>query len=112
MVGYADDLPPVLKGISFRINRNERVGVVGRTGAGKSSLTLALFRFLEPRSGTIFVDGVDISKIQLHDLRSRLAIIPQVCVNAGPSLFGEQSVARTNIGAGSCPIFGHRPKQP
>ncbi|KAK4183219.1 92fa4e65-f2b9-41ea-8f4e-0e0d5e2b8a44 [Podospora australis] len=77
VVGYASDLPPVLKGLTFNVERNQRVGVVGRTGAGKSSLTLALFRFLEARSGTIHIDGVDISKIKLHDLRSRLAIIPQ-----------------------------------
>jgi ABC-type multidrug transport system fused ATPase/permease subunit len=77
VVGYADDLPPVLKGLTFSVKRNERVGVVGRTGAGKSSLTLALFRFLEARSGSIYIDGLDISKIKLHDLRSRLAIIPQ-----------------------------------
>lgn len=50
---------------------------MGRTGAGKSSLTLALFRFLEARSGSIHIDGLDIAKIKLHDLRSRLAIIPQ-----------------------------------
>jgi ABC-type multidrug transport system fused ATPase/permease subunit len=78
VVSYAEDLPPVLKGLTFSVNRNERIGVVGRTGAGKSSLTLALFRFLEARSGSIYVDGLDISKIKLHDLRSRLAIIPQV----------------------------------
>ncbi|KAL2256198.1 hypothetical protein VTK26DRAFT_2045 [Humicola hyalothermophila] len=77
VVAYAPDLPPVLKGLTFSVNRNERIGVVGRTGAGKSSLTLALFRFLEARSGTIHIDGLDISKIKLHDLRSRLAIIPQ-----------------------------------
>ncbi|ORY70217.1 P-loop containing nucleoside triphosphate hydrolase protein [Pseudomassariella vexata] len=77
VVGYATDLPPVLKGLTFSVKRNERVGVVGRTGAGKSSLTLALFRFLEARSGSIHVDGLDISKIKLHTLRSRLAIIPQ-----------------------------------
>jgi ABC-type multidrug transport system fused ATPase/permease subunit len=77
VVAYAPDLPPVLKGLTFSINRNERIGVVGRTGAGKSSLTLALFRFLEARSGSVFIDGLDISKIKLHDLRSRLAIIPQ-----------------------------------
>jgi ABC-type multidrug transport system fused ATPase/permease subunit len=77
VVGYAADLPPVLKGLTFSVKQNERVGVVGRTGAGKSSLTLALFRFLEARSGSIYIDGIDISKITLHDLRSRLAIIPQ-----------------------------------
>lgn len=77
VVGYAPDLPPVLKGLSFRVASQQRVGVVGRTGAGKSSLTLALFRFLEATSGSIHIDGVDISKIKLHDLRSRLAIIPQ-----------------------------------
>jgi ABC-type multidrug transport system fused ATPase/permease subunit len=77
VVGYASDLPPVLRGLSFSVRDNQRVGVIGRTGAGKSSLTLALFRFLEAREGSIFIDGVDISKIKLHDLRSRLAIIPQ-----------------------------------
>ena len=77
VVGYAEDLPPVLKGLSFNVNSKQRVGVVGRTGAGKSSLTLALFRFLEAREGVIFIDGLDISKIRIHDLRSRLAIIPQ-----------------------------------
>ncbi|KAI0173569.1 P-loop containing nucleoside triphosphate hydrolase protein [Hypoxylon sp. FL1284] len=77
VVSYAEDLPPVLKGLNFTVERNERIGVVGRTGAGKSSLTLAFFRFLEARSGSIRIDGLDISKIKLHDLRSRLAIIPQ-----------------------------------
>ena len=77
VVGYAADLPPVLKGLSFSVRRNQRVGVVGRTGAGKSSLTLALFRFLEAREGIILIDGLDISKIRLQDVRSRLAIIPQ-----------------------------------
>jgi ABC-type multidrug transport system fused ATPase/permease subunit len=77
VVGYAADLPPVLKGVSFSIRRNQRVGVVGRTGAGKSSLTLALFRFLEAREGVVLIDGLDISKIRLQDVRSRLAIIPQ-----------------------------------
>lgn len=77
VVSYAPDLPPVLKGLSFTVEKNQRVGVVGRTGAGKSSLTLALFRFLEARQGSIFIDGLDVSKIKLHDLRSRLAIIPQ-----------------------------------
>ena len=84
VVSYAPELEPVIKGVSFRINGGERVGVVGRTGAGKSTLTLALFRFLEAKSGTIHIDGLDISKITLADLRSRLAIIPQV---SSPPLF-------------------------
>ncbi|PNY26446.1 ATP-dependent bile acid permease [Tolypocladium capitatum] len=77
VAAYADDLPPVLKGVSFKVSDNERIGVIGRTGAGKSSLTLALFRFLEARSGAVYIDGLDISKVNLHCLRSRLAIIPQ-----------------------------------
>lgn len=79
---YAADLPPVLKQISFQVGHNERLGVVGRTGAGKSSLTLALFRFLETRSGSVVIDGVDVSNINLYDLRSRLSIIPQVSTHA------------------------------
>lgn len=79
VVGYAEDLPPVLRGVSFSVGAGERVGVVGRTGAGKSSLALALFRFLEARGGRVVIDGVDISGMRLRDLRSRLAIIPQVC---------------------------------
>jgi ABC-type multidrug transport system fused ATPase/permease subunit len=77
VIGYAPDLPPVLRGISFDVKPQERCAVVGRTGAGKSSLTLALFRFLEAREGTISIDGIDISQLRLRDLRSRLAIIPQ-----------------------------------
>ncbi|KAL3485034.1 hypothetical protein BJX62DRAFT_247912 [Aspergillus germanicus] len=76
-VAYAPDLPPVLKEVNFTVENNQRVGVVGRTGAGKSSLTLALFRFLESRGGRILIDGLDISMLKLYELRSRLAIIPQ-----------------------------------
>lgn len=74
---YRPDLDPVLKNITLKINPTEKVGIVGRTGAGKSSLTLALFRLLEATEGSIFIDDVDISKIGLFDLRSNLAIIPQ-----------------------------------
>ncbi|XP_031639952.1 multidrug resistance-associated protein 1-like, partial [Contarinia nasturtii] len=59
------------------INESEKVGIVGRTGAGKSSLTLALFRIVEAAGGSIVIDGQDISKLGLHTLRSRLTIIPQ-----------------------------------
>lgn len=109
VAGYAPGLAAVLKGLSFSIAKNERVGVVGRTGAGKSSLTLALFRFLEAREGrfvlllgvlvilklthsSISIDNIDISKIRLHDLRSRLAIIPQ-----DPVLFS--GTVRSNLDA-------------
>lgn len=76
-VGYAPDLESVLKGVNFHVRSCERIGIVGRRGSGKSSLTLALFRFLEARKGAIKIDGVNISHLKLHDLRSRLAIIPQ-----------------------------------
>ncbi|KAJ1918487.1 Transporter of the ATP-binding cassette (ABC) [Mycoemilia scoparia] len=66
-----------LQNISFEIKGGEKVGIIGRTGAGKSTLALTLMRFLEPKSGTIIIDGVDISKIGLEDLRSRVTIIPQ-----------------------------------
>jgi ATP-binding cassette subfamily C (CFTR/MRP) protein 1 len=66
-----------LKEISFKVNPGERVGVVGRTGAGKSSLTLALFRIIEAVEGSIYIDDIEISKLGLYDLRSRLTIIPQ-----------------------------------
>lgn len=92
VAGYAADLPPVLKGLSFSVEKNQRVGVVGRTGAGKSSLTLALFRFLEAREGSVYIDGIDVSNISLHDLRSRIAIIPQ-----DPVLFS--GTVRSNLDA-------------
>ena len=70
-------LPNVIKGIDLKIKAGEKVGIVGRTGAGKSTITLSLFRLLEATGGQIFIDGVDISKIGLRDLRERLSIIPQ-----------------------------------
>ncbi|XP_035215555.1 multidrug resistance-associated protein 1-like [Stegodyphus dumicola] len=75
---YREGLELVLKGISCDIQPKERCGIVGRTGAGKSSLTLALFRIIEAAGGKIFIDGIDIAKLGLHNLRSKLTIIPQV----------------------------------
>ncbi|CAG2102675.1 unnamed protein product, partial [Medioppia subpectinata] len=74
---YRPGLEPVLKELNFRIESGEKVGIVGRTGAGKSSITLALFRIIEPTFGQILIDGVDVTRIGLHDLRSKLTIIPQ-----------------------------------
>ncbi|GAV28278.1 hypothetical protein PMKS-001748 [Pichia membranifaciens] len=74
---YADDLPLVIKGISFHVTPGEKVGVVGRTGAGKSTIITSFFRFIEPDKGSIVIDGVDIGKIGLRALRKGLAIIPQ-----------------------------------
>lgn len=74
---YRPDLDLVIKGIDCTISPGEKVGIVGRTGAGKSSLTLALFRIIEPAIGRIIIDNVDIGTIGLHDLRSKLTIIPQ-----------------------------------
>lgn len=76
-VRYREGLDLVLKGISFTVKGGEKVGIVGRTGAGKSSLTLSLFRIIEAAGGKIMIDGQDISKMGLHTLRSRLTIIPQ-----------------------------------
>ncbi|KAJ2787455.1 Transporter of the ATP-binding cassette (ABC) [Coemansia interrupta] len=74
---YAENQPAVIRGISFNVQPCEKVGIVGRTGAGKSTLTLAMFRFMEASAGRIMIDGIDISQIGVGDLRSRLTIIPQ-----------------------------------
>ncbi|KAI9464554.1 P-loop containing nucleoside triphosphate hydrolase protein [Lactarius psammicola] len=79
---YRPELDLVLKNISLMMNPGEKIGICGRTGAGKSSLLLALFRILEPAEGTILIDGVDITKIGLYDLRSAMTIVPQ-----SPDLF-------------------------
>ncbi|KZV74003.1 ABC transporter [Peniophora sp. CONT] len=74
---YRPELPPVLKGLSMTIRGGEQVGIVGRTGAGKSSIMTTLYRIVELSEGKIEIDGVDISKIGLTDLRQALSIIPQ-----------------------------------
>ncbi|KAH7036509.1 hypothetical protein BKA57DRAFT_474957 [Linnemannia elongata] len=83
-VRYREGLDLVLKDVSVKIQPGERIGIVGRTGAGKSSVTLALFRIIEAATGSITIDGIDISTLGLHELRSRLTIIPQE-----PFLFGD-----------------------
>ncbi|XP_036134636.1 multidrug resistance-associated protein 1 isoform X3 [Molossus molossus] len=74
---YREDLDLVLKHINITIDGGEKVGIVGRTGAGKSSLTLGLFRIKESAEGEIIIDNVNIAKIGLHDLRFKITIIPQ-----------------------------------
>ncbi|XP_012940811.1 multidrug resistance-associated protein 1 [Aplysia californica] len=74
---YREDLDCVLKNITCKIHGGEKVGIVGRTGAGKSSLSLALFRLLEAAAGTILIDGQDISGIGLHRLRRHVTLLTQ-----------------------------------
>ncbi|XP_003198194.2 multidrug resistance-associated protein 1 isoform X1 [Danio rerio] len=74
---YRKGLDWALKEISLSVNEREKVGIVGRTGAGKSSLALGIFRILEAAKGKIFIDGINIAEIGLHELRSRITIIPQ-----------------------------------
>ncbi|KAJ2347516.1 hypothetical protein GGH91_001786 [Coemansia sp. RSA 2671] len=74
---YRSELDTVLDQLSFTINGKEKVGIVGRTGAGKSSLTYALLRLVEPAMGSVFIDGIDTSTTGLHTLRSNISIVPQ-----------------------------------
>lgn len=89
-VRYRDNTPMVLKGISLTINGGEKIGVVGRTGSGKTTLIQVFFRLIEPYSGSIVIDGLNTCKLGLHDLRSRFGIIPQE-----PVLF--EGTVRSNI---------------
>nr|GEV31725.1 ABC transporter C family member 3-like [Tanacetum cinerariifolium] len=76
-VRYAQHMPLVLRGITCSFHGGTKTGIVGRTGSGKSTLIQTLFRIVEPTCGEILIDGINISSIGLHDLRSRLSIIPQ-----------------------------------
>ncbi|KAL5600181.1 ATP-binding cassette transporter yor1 [Fusarium odoratissimum] len=87
---YRAGLPLVLSGLTMHVKGGERIGIVGRTGAGKSSIMSTLFRLVEISGGKITIDGLDISTLGLHDLRSRLAIIPQ-----DPTLF--RGTVRSNL---------------
>lgn len=79
---YRSDLEPVLRNVTFKVAPQEKVGIVGRTGAGKSSLALALFRGLEAETGKILIDDIDVGLIGLQDLRESITIVPQ-----DPTLF-------------------------
>ncbi|CAI9274124.1 unnamed protein product [Lactuca saligna] len=81
-IRYRPDAPLVLRGVSCTFEGGHKIGIVGRTGSGKTTLIGALFRLVEPVGGKIIVDGIDISTVGLHDLRSRFGIIPQ-----DPTLF-------------------------
>lgn len=74
---YRAHLPEVLKGLSFKVEGGEKVGLVGRTGAGKSTISLAIPRIVEALSGSIEIDGIDIGKVDLHTLRNKLTVVPQ-----------------------------------
>ncbi|XP_027166717.1 ABC transporter C family member 14-like [Coffea eugenioides] len=89
-VRYRTNTPLVIKGITLSIKGGEKIGVVGRTGGGKSTLIQVFFRLVEPSGGRIIIDGIDISTLGLHDLRSRFGIIPQE-----PVLF--EGTVRSNI---------------
>eukprot|EP00850_Spirogloea_muscicola_P015101 SM000113S24057 [mRNA] locus=s113:209143:220544:+ [translate_table: standard] len=77
VVRYRAELEPVLRGLSFSVKGGEKVGICGRTGCGKTTLMMALYRLVELSSGRILIDSLDVSKIGLLDLRSRLALVPQ-----------------------------------
>ena len=100
-VCYRPGLPLVLRSLTFTVDSGKHVGVVGRTGSGKSTIMLTLFRMVEPAAGHILIDGVDITTLSMFDLRSKLTILPQdpvlfsgtICTNLDPfGRFTEEEV--------------------
>ena len=89
-VRYAPQLPLVLRGITCKFLGGLKTGIVGRTGSGKTTLIHTIFRSIEPTAGQIVIDTINISSIGLHDLRSRLSIIPQ-----DPTMF--EGTVRSNL---------------
>jgi ATP-binding cassette subfamily C (CFTR/MRP) protein 4 len=100
-VRYRENLPPSLAGVSCEIPGGARVGIVGRTGCGKSTFVQALFRILEPEGGSILIDGKDITRLGLQKLRRGMSVIPQT-----PSLFSGCSV-RENLD----PLMNHNDEE-
>ena len=74
---YRKELPPAIKDLTFKVESGMKVGIVGRTGSGKSSILQTLFRLVDLDLGTITIDGVDITEAGLHQLRKQIAFIPQ-----------------------------------
>ena len=89
-VCYDPHLPLVLRGLTCKFYGGMKTGIVGRTGSGKSTLIQTLFRIVEPTAGQVMIDNINISSIGLHDLRSRLSIIPQ-----DPTMF--EGTVRNNL---------------
>ncbi|KAJ3218401.1 hypothetical protein HDU67_005724 [Dinochytrium kinnereticum] len=87
---YGPDLPEVLRGVTFRTDAREKIAIVGRTGAGKSSLALALFRMVQISGGRVLVDGVDLDGVSVGEIRKRITMVPQ-----DPVLF--EGTVRSNI---------------
>jgi len=89
-VRYAPHLPIVLRGLTCTFTAGSKTGIVGRTGSGKTTLVQTIFRLVEPVAGQILIDSINITSIGIHDLRSRLSIIPQE-----PTMF--EGTVRTNL---------------
>jgi len=118
VMSYLPSLPAILKGVTFNIRAGEKIGVAGRTGAGKSSLIMTLFRLAGLSEGAVRIDGIDVGTLNLGELRRRIAIIPQEPVmfkgtirsNLDP--FSERSDAELVRALGRCMLAGLELAQP